>query len=754
MRQHELVERVANYTADLDPALLDKAYVYAMNAHKGQTRKSGDPYFSHPLEVAAIVTDMHLDQAAVVAALLHDTVEDTHATHSDIEEKFGQEIARLVDGLTKLKNIELVSKKMRQGENLRRLLIAVSEDVRVLLVKLADRLHNMRTLGATSEEQRRRIAQETMDIYAPLAGRMGMQDMRDELEELSFRFLFPDEHEMVTERLERLFRENEGLIESISKDLTETFSRFGISARINGRRKRPYSVFRKMERNRVSFEQLSDIFGFRVIVEELPACYAALGVAHTRYNYVPGRFKDYISNPKQNDYQSIHTTIYGPSRQRVELQIRSQRMHEVAEYGIAAHAVYKDGQYGAMGIEHPGAKVVDERLVGEITEVSRSYAWLRRTVEALAEGGHPDELLEQTRLEMFHDQVFCFTPKGRLIAMPQGATAIDFAYAIHTDVGNTCVGARINGRTMPVVTQLANGDEVEIVTDPSHEPPAVWEKIVVTGKARAGIRRAAREAAIAQFAELGQAILERAFERAGKPFTRKAVQKVLSKLARHSVEEVLASVGRGEIPSSDVVKAVHPDHRHERAASPKPEEAQGWFNMHGVENIAFRVPGLARMLKEGRAPNLPVRGADTALPVRIDPGAGAVPGDRIVGIVETDGDERSISIYPIQSPALGRYMDKNESWLDLRWDLDDDAPNRFPARVRVSLINQPGTLRDVCEVFGEVDANISGLHLDSPESEVATIDFKTEVYDLKHLARLLTQLRSLPVVTRAERLYE
>jgi len=467
MRQYELVERVQRYKPDVNEALLNKAYVYAMQKHGSQKRASGDPYFSHPLEVAAILTDMHLDEATIAIALLHDTIEDTTATRQEIDQLFGPEIGKLVEGLTKLKKLDLVSKKAVQAENLRKLLLAISEDVRVLLVKLADRLHNMRTLGVMREDKRLRIAEETMDIYAPLAGRMGMQDMREELEELAFRYINPDAWRAVTDRLAELLEKNRGLLQKIEKDLSEIFEKHGIKASVKSRQKKAWSVFRKMETKGLSFEQLSDIFGFRVMVDTMQDCYRALGLIHTTWSMVPGRFKDYISTPKQNDYRSIHTTIIGPSRQRIELQIRTREMDEIAEFGVAAHSIYKDR--GSANNPH------------KMSTETNAYAWLRQTIEQLSEGDNPEEFLEHTKLELFQDQVFCFTPKGRLIALPRGATPIDFAYAVHTDIGDSCVGAKVNGRIMPLMTELKNGDEVDIIRSKAQVPPAAWESLVATG---------------------------------------------------------------------------------------------------------------------------------------------------------------------------------------------------------------------------------------------------------------------------------
>ncbi len=714
MRQYELVERVTRYNPNADEALLNKAYVYAMQKHGAQKRASGDPYISHPLEVAAILTNMRLDDATIAVALLHDTIEDTDATRAEIDQMFGEEIGKLVDGLTKIKRLDLITRKAKQAENFRKLLLAVADDVRVLLVKLADRLHNMRTLHFVPVDKRRRIAEETMDIYAPLAGRMGMQAMREELEDLSFRNLNPEAAATIAERLEALSKRNEGLIGEIEADLTRRLDEHGLKAEVKGRQKRPYSIFSKMQRKSVAFEQLSDIYGFRILVPEVEDCYAALGVVHTTWPSVPGRFKDYISTPKQNDYRSLHTTVVGPSRQRVELQIRTAEMHRLAEYGIAAHALYKDGKTGG-------------RNITKVTEESRAYEWLRRTIDLLSEGDTPEEFLENTKLELFHDQVFCFTPKGRLIALPRGATAIDFAYAVHTDVGNTCVGCKINGRVMPLMTTLSNGDEVEIVRSKAQTPPAAWEQIAITGKARAAIRRATREAVRRQYGGLGRHILERAFERAGRALSADLLEGAVARLGHSNVGDLLAAVGRGEANSDDVLKAIYPDYQ-------SPSEAAG-------RTASKAAAG------EGKS-SLPVRGLESDLPVRFAPDGGAVPGDRIVGIL-TPGE--GVTIYPIQSPSLKAFDDEPDRWIDVRWEIDPASNERFPARIMVSAINEPGSLANIARAVGETLGNIDNIKMVRKGSDAHDMMIDLEVFDLKHLNRIISQVRGLPTVTNVVR---
>lgn len=742
MRQYELVERVTRYNPDADEALLNKAYVYAMQKHGSQTRASGDPYFSHPLEVAAILTNLRLDDATIAVALLHDTIEDTDATRAEIDNLFGHEIGKLVDGLTKIKRLDLVSRKAKQAENFRKLLLAIADDVRVLLVKLADRLHNMRTLHHMPEHKRGRIAEETMEIYAPLAGRMGMHDMREELEDISFKTLNPDAYETITERLDGLRERSMDMIASIEKTLTERLAERGMAAVVQAREKRPYSIFRKMQRKSIGFEQLSDIYGFRVVVGTVEACYRVLGVIHTAWPTVPGRFKDYISTPKQNDYRSIHTTIVGPSRQRVELQIRTASMDRVAEFGIAAHALYKDGEFGG-------------RNIASHTDDSRAYEWLRRTIDLLSQGDTPEEFLEHTKLELFHDQVFCFSPKGRLIALPRGATPIDFAYAVHTDVGNTCVGCKINGKIMPLVTELRNGDEVEIVRSAAQTPPPAWENIAITGKARAAIRRATRESVRKQYSALGEHILQRAFARANKSYSENLLKVALEEHNFPSLDEMMAAVGRGNIGAGEVLKSVHPDYQDERAHHAPRAPEEGWFDLKKATGLKFRIP-VDQLHADApdtndvdtADPALPIRGLSGDVPVRFAPDGGAVPGDRIVGILTP---EEGLTIYPIQSPALKEFDDQADRWVDVRWDIDVDDPERFPARLTIAAVNEPGSLATIAQVIGENNGNIDNVKMVRKAEDFHQMIIDLEVWDLKHLNRIINQLRSKPNVSSVSR---
>ena len=730
MRQYELVERVRRYNPQTDEVLLNRAYVYAMRAHGAQVRASGDPYFSHPLEVAGILTDLNLDDATIVAAVLHDVIEDTEATREEIDRIFGREIGELVDGLTKLKRLDFVSKRAVQAENFRKLLLAIAADVRVLLVKLADRLHNMRTLGFVPAEKRARIAEETLEIYAPLAGRMGMQRLRDELEDLAFRHIKPDAYVAIEARLDDIGRKNNLRIVAIEDEITSALAAAGIEADVTGRQKQPYSVWRKMERKSIAFEQMSDIFGFRIIVGTVVDCYRAIGVLHTKWPTVPGRFKDYISTPKPNDYRSIHTTVVGPGRQRVELQIRTASMHDIASNGIAAHVLYKEG-------------VIRDSQT--LTNESKAFQWLRRTIMSLAEGSSPEEFLEHTKLELFLDQVFCFTPNGRLIALPKGATAIDFAYAVHTDVGNSASGAKVNGHVAPLLSELQNGDEVEIVRQEGQVPPAIWETLVVSGKARSAIRRATREAMRAQYAGLGRQIVTRAFERAGRPYLEERLKVALPRFARASVDDVLAAVGRGEMVSGDVLKAVYPELSDERKLPARARNQGGWFGTRTNANVLFHVPGVGAevdwkiMAKDG---------LNSDLPIRFAPNGGAVPGDRVVAILDPDV---SITIYPIQSQDLTAFDDQSERWLDVRWDIKEGDRPFFPAKLQITAINEPGALGAIATVIGENGANIDNVMMIPISPDFREIVVDVEVLDLKHLTTIVSQLRARPIVSKVER---
>ncbi|MEO8756221.1 MAG: bifunctional (p)ppGpp synthetase/guanosine-3',5'-bis(diphosphate) 3'-pyrophosphohydrolase [Devosia sp.] len=725
MRQYELVERVQAYNPDADENLLNRAYVYAMQKHGAQKRASGDPYFAHPLEVAAILTELKLDDATIAVALLHDTIEDTDATRAEIDQLFGPEIGEIVDGLTKIERLQLVTREEAQAENLRKLLLAISADIRVLLVKLADRLHNMRTLDFMPAEKQKRIAEETMDIYAPLAGRMGMQDMRSELENLSFRTLQPDHYKAITDRLAEMQAEFKETIHSIKTELTIKLEEQGIKATVSSRVKSPWSIATKIDRKQIALEQLSDMIGFRVIVATVADCYRALGVVHTSWKVVPGRFKDYISVAKHNDYRSIHTTIVGLGRQRIELQIRTEEMHRIAEYGIAAHAAYKEG--------------VSSRDLVKLGNESQAFAWLRQTIEHLTSGASKEDFLEYTKLELFQDQVFCFTPRGRLIALPRGASPIDFAYALHTDIGDTTVGAKINGAIVPLVTHLQSGDEVEIIRDQNHLPPANWETIAATGKARSAIRRAVRVAAQQRAYALGEHVVASLLDREGVSLDDDESDQLAKVLGHPNRRELFVALGEGKVDSDQLgielatVKGIK-KRRKKALDLPTPDKAEGWFALRDTEMFRFRVPG-------GQRPGPHAREALAQLgfssKVAISP-EGVVPGDRLVGIVQPGSP---IMIYPIHSDALVSLHDSDVAWIDVRWDIAGREDRYHKVVITMLTVNKPGALAQISSAIAAAEANIHNLVMRIVSPDFHKNIFELEVRDLAQLTDVLSALK-------------
>ena len=712
IRQFELVERVKGYDPSTDEKVLNRAYVFAMKAHGSQTRASGDPYFSHPLEVAGILTDYKVDSASIITALLHDTIEDTDTTLKEIRKAFGKEVARLVDGVTKLTRIELQSDQAKQAENFRKFVLAMSEDIRVLLVKLADRLHNMRTLHyIDNPEKRRRIAMETMDIYAPLSERIGIQGMKSELEDLAFQELNPDARKSILKRLEFLRQKGGDIVPRIIKELEKTLADNGIKAAISGREKTPYSVWDKMQHKDVGFEQLSDIMAFRVVVDTVEDCYRALGVAHGAYPVVPDRFKDYISTPKPNGYQSLHTGVFGPERQRIEMQIRTAKMHDVAEHGLAGHWNYKQGT---------------------VETESPQYRWLRELLDIIEHAAGPEEFLEHTKLEMFKDQVFCFTPRGDLINLPRGATPVDFAYAVHSEVGDHCVGAKINGRMMPLRSELRNGDQVEIVTSKAQTPSPTWERFVVTGKARARVRRFIRLQQRDEYVKLGRAMLDRAFVAEGYEISNKALRQVLKVFNHTKVDDLCADVGAGHHTGREVVEAIFPGTR-DKADDDKvvplarARGKQGKDEGRGGVSIKGLIPGMA------------VHFANCCHPL---------PGDRIVGIVTTG---KGVTIHTIDCETLEEFVDAPERWLDVSWDIDNKAPDIHVGRVHLTVLNVPGSLGELSTVIARNDGNISNLKITDRSPQFFNMLIDIEVRDVKHLTNVIAALRANPSINSVER---
>ena len=720
IRQYELVERVRAYDPSADEDLLNRAYVFSMKAHGSQTRASGDPYFSHPLEVAGILTNLKLDAATIVTALLHDTVEDTVATQEDIERLFGREIGRLVDGVTKLSRLEMQSEQAKQAENFRKLVLAMSEDIRVLLVKLADRLHNMRTLHhIKNPDKRKRISRETLEIYAPLAERIGMHQVKDELEDLAFAQLNTDARDSILAQLSRLRSEGEDRVERIIGELTKVLAEEGVpDAQISGREKTPYSIWRKLQQKNVSFEQLSDIMAFRIIVGSLGECYQALGIIHSRYPVVPGRFKDYISTQKPNGYKSLHTGVIGPQRNRIEVQIRTREMHEVCELGVAAHWAYKQGQPRA------GA---------------REYRWLRELLDILEHATKPEEFLEHTKLELFQDQVFCFTPKGDLIALPRGATPVDFAYAVHSEVGDHCVGAKINGRMLPLRTQLQNGDQVDIITSKAQTPVPGWERFVVTGKARARIRKYLRTQQRSQYIELGRAILQRQFRQEGYDYGEKALEGVLKIFQQPSVDDLLAAVGSGLHSGREVFHAVFPGHK---------PHAQAQAQLKDLDEKGNALIVKPKPKAKGKAAPLPIRGLIPGMAVHYARCCHPLPGDRIVGIVTTG---KGVTIHTIDCETLESFNDSPERWIDVAWDVGPDSPEDHVGRIHLVVANEPGSLGNLSTVIGKNGGNITNLKITNRNTDFFELIIDIDVKDAKHLTNIIAALRATPVINSVDR---
>jgi guanosine-3',5'-bis(diphosphate) 3'-pyrophosphohydrolase len=656
--------------------------------HANQLRKSGEPYFSHPVAVAMLLAEQKLDDATIVTALLHDTIEDTLSTYADLERNFGEEIAQLVDGVTKLTNLELSSAANEQAENFRKLLMAMSKDLRVLLVKLADRLHNMRTIRHLSVEKQQQKARETMDIFAPLAGRMGMQWMRDELEDLGFRVLNPEARKSIIRRFVKLRRESGDVIAQITEDIRNVLRQAGVEAEVVGREKKPFSIWRKMEEKKEGFYRLSDIYGFRIITRSVGDCYVALGAVHRRWAAVPGRFKDYISQPKSNGYRSIHTTVSGRDGKRVEVQIRTAEMHAVAETGVAAHWSYKDGER----FENPFA--VDP------------FKWVRAITDRL--GGEEDEdFLEHVKLEMFTDQVFCFTPKGEVVKLPRGATPIDFAYAIHTRIGDSCVGAKVDGQRVPLWTKLRNGQSVTIIRAEGQRPQPSWEDMVVTGRAKAAIRRSLRGEQRATQVRLGREIARVALERVGKKATDKALEAAARRMGLEEAEDVLARLGAAEMTGRDLVTTLYPELLRE-AALPR--------------------------AGDGAAPV--VIGLGTGQVARPAPCCNPIPGERIVGIAVRG---KGVVIHAIDCAELGAFEEESDRWIDLRWADGQPRPDHL-ARAEVTLANDAGVLGRICTLIGEQRANITDIVFTERKPDYFRMVIDMEVRDMEHLTHVLTAI--------------
>ncbi|NRA98476.1 MAG: bifunctional (p)ppGpp synthetase/guanosine-3',5'-bis(diphosphate) 3'-pyrophosphohydrolase [Rhodobacteraceae bacterium] len=684
----DLITLVRHYNPKSDCKLIRRAYEYGRQMHDGQFRQSGEPYFSHPASVAAILTEQNLDDATIVTALLHDTIEDTRSTYSEIEREFGHEIAELVDGVTKLTNLQLSSTETKQAENFRKLFMAMSKDMRVILVKLADRLHNMRTIKSMKAEKQAQKARETMDIFAPLAGRMGMQSMREELEDLSFRVLNSEARSSIIRRFITLQRETGDVIQKITDDIETELEKAGIEAEVFGRAKKPYSIWRKMQEKDQGFSRLSDIYGFRIVTNSESDCYRVLGAIHQRWRAVPGRFKDYISQPKSNGYRSIHTTVSGRDGKRVEVQIRTWQMHEVAESGVAAHWSYRDG----VRAENPFA--VDPAK------------WIASLTERFDTAEDHDEFLEHVKLEMYSDQVFCFTPKGEVVKLPRGATPLDFAYAIHTRIGDSCVGAKVDHIRVPLWTRLKNGQSIEIMTAEGQRPQATWVDIVATGRAKAAIRRSLREEDRERFIKLGRELARVAFEHVGRKSTDKALRTAANALQLKDADELLARLGSAELTAREVVEAVYPD-----LVAKQGDEIDAARAVVGLE------------------PDQTFRRAACCQPV---------PGERIVGISYRG---RGVMIHAIDCPALEEFEDQSNRWVDLHWH-SGVHPAVHTVSFDLTIANGAGVLGRICTLIGEQGANISDLHFLDRKPDFYRLIIEVDLRDVEHLHSVMLALEA------------
>ena len=718
IRQYELVECIKSYDPDADEDAINRAYVYAMKMHGSQKRASGDPYFSHPLEVAGILTEMKLDYASIITALLHDTIEDTPATYEEIEKLFGTEIAKLVEGVTKLSRIEFQNQETKQAENFRKLVLAMSEDIRVLLVKLADRLHNMRTLHHIPKpDKKKRIALETLEIYVPLAERIGVHKFKEELENLSFSILNPEALESIRTRLKFLRKEGEGVVEEIIEQLSKNMKDESLEANVAGREKTKYSIWKKMQRKNVSFEQLSDIMAFRILVPSIQDCYQALGMIHGLYPTVPGRMKDYISIPKPNGYKSIHTTVIGPGNHRIEIQIRTFEMHEEAELGVAAHWAYKQDEGKSDGPQ---------------------YRWLRELMDIVEHAPKPEEFLEHTKLELFQDQVFCFTPQGDLVALPSGATPVDFAYAVHSQVGDTCVGSKVNGRIVPLNTKLSNGDQVDINTSKSQTPSPNWERFVVTGKARARIRRFIRSQQREQYSSLGKAMLQKLFRQEEYDFSEKKIQNHLKKYQCEIIDDLYAGIGSGNIVARDVLKTLYPE----------VQEAIAKEKQAGILTIDNSNVSTPSKKKKGKAAPMPIKGLIPGMALHFARCCHPLPGDRIVGIVTTG---KGVTIHTIDCDTLESFADTPERWLDVSWEEGEDTPESHIGRLNITIGNEPGSLGTLSTVIGKSGGNITNLKIVNRDLDFWDMLVDVYVKDTRHLREIIAVLRSTPEITSVSR---
>ena len=709
LRQFELLEKIKSYDPNLEEKALNKAYVFAMRAHGSQLRESGDPYFSHPIEVAGILADMKFDSNTIITALLHDVVEDTEYNLDDIKRIFGHEISILVDGVTKLSKLEGRTEKISQAENFRKLLLATSEDLRVLLVKLADRLHNMRTINFIKNKKKRsKIAKETLEIYAPLAERLGMQEIKSELDEICFSVLEPDIREGIIKRLNILKNQDENFLKKTIDKLKDLFSKNKINCEVFGREKKPFSIWKKMQIKSVNLSQISDILAFKVVVKNIQVCYEVLGLLHNKYSYVPGRFKDYISTPKPNGYQSIHTTLIGPLNRRIEVQIKSYDMDKQADYGVAAHWIYKNK-----------LEVKD----------GKKYKWIRQILEILEHSNEPEDFLENTKLQMYNDQVFVFTPKGDLISLPKGAMPIDFAFSLHTDIGSNCVGVKINNSVKPLNVLLKNGDQVEILRGKKITISPDWLNLSITGKAKACIKRFVQSKESKEFEKLGKDILINEFANQKISFNEKNLITILNKLQIKSLDDLYLKIGKGNILSSEVITSMFPEKKVIR------QDKKIILFKKIKENIEKKSP----ILLNGLTPGMVIHYSNCCNPI---------PGDKILAILEKG---KGLIIH-LRDCEKFRKQKNKDNFINVDWEKYSDEKLSFITKLNVLINNEVGSLGELSTIIGRNKSNIRNLKITKRNSDFFKIEIEIDVNDLKHLEKIIVSLRTSSFVNNVNRL--
>jgi GTP pyrophosphokinase len=700
---HALDESRFGYLKQADVARLADAYRFSEAAHKGQKRQSGDPYISHPLAVAEILADWHLDGQALVAALLHDVMEDTSVTKTEISETFGKPVAELVDGLSKLGKIEFQSAEDAQAENFRKMLLAMARDVRVILIKLADRLHNMRTLDAVPPAKRRRVARETMEIYAPIANRLGLNTLFHELQELAFSHLYPLRYRVLAKATKAARGNRREVVGKIEAAIKAKLGEAGIAATVFGREKHLYSIYCKMTEKHLSFSEVHDIYGFRVIVRDTPTCYLALGALHGLYKPVPGKFKDYIAIPKANGYQSLHTALIGPYGVPVEAQIRTEQMHRLAEAGVASHWMYKD----------------DEASLSELQK--KTHQWLQSLLEIQNQSRDPHEFLEHVKVDLFPDEVYVFTPKGKILSLPRGATAVDFAYLVHTDIGNRCVAAKVNGELVPLRTELRNGDRVEIITASHAKPNPAWLQYVRTGKARANIRHFLKTMQYDESAALGERLLEQALKGQGSSLAEideASWERVVRETVGRTKRELLADIGLGKQLPAVVARRLL------KRAEAAPEA-------------------------KGKSPQVVIRGTE-GMAVQLASCCRPIPGDAIIGSMKKG---QGLVVHNADCRQIERSR-KNEpdQWIDVEWD--PAGSRMYQTAIKVMVANRRGVLAKVASEIAEAGSNIDSISMDEDRAVFTSMHFVLEVQNRQHLARVMRALRRLPDVQKISRVRE